>query len=289
MNARTWKLLELLGEASRFFSEKGIANARLQAELLLAGVLKLRRLDLYLQFDRQLDPAEVEAFRECARQRVRRVPVQYITGEAGFRNLVLAVSQEVLIPRPETEILVGVALEYLAPWAAPRVLDLGCGSGAIAISLACEHDTARVVATDVSLGALLLASRNAHRHSATERVAFLCGDLFDPLAPRPAFDAILSNPPYVRRGDLAGLDPEVRDFEPQLALDGGEDGMVFHRRIVEQAASYLAPHGCLLLEAGDGQAGAVAALFPLAGLELAEVRPDLRGVPRVVVGRPRTG
>jgi release factor glutamine methyltransferase len=286
MNPRTWKLLELLNEAGGFFAARGIPHPRLQAELLLAGVLKLRRLDLYLQFDRPLTAAEVEAFRAGARQRVRRMPVQYITGEAGFRHLVLAVSQQVLIPRPETEVLVDVALRCLDGRGAPRVLELGCGSGAVSISVAREREDARVVATDLSAAAVAVARGNARRHDAAERLAFLCGDLFAPLAHRPRFDAVLCNPPYIRRTDLDSLEPEVRDFEPRLALDGGEDGLDFYRRIAAEAAAHLKPGGWLVLEVGDGQAEPAAAVLRAGHrLEVVEVASDLAGVPRVLVGR----
>jgi len=287
MKSRTWKLLEILDATTPFFQTRGIENPRLQAELLLSEVLHLRRLDLYLQFGRILTPAEVAQYRDYVRQREQGVPVQYITGEAAFRHLVLGVSREVLIPRPETEVLVDAALEYLAPLAAPRVLDLGCGSGAIAISLAFEHPTAWTVAADISLEAVRVTRRNAERHGVGGRVALLCGDLLQPVQPLPVFDAIVSNPPYVRRGDLAGLDREVRDHEPGLALDGGEDGLDYYRRLAGPAAALLVAGGRLILEVGDGQAQTVADLLAaLAGFEIVEIRPDWHHIPRVVVSCP---
>ncbi len=181
MQNRSWRLLDILGETSSFFSSRGLENPRLQAELLLADVLALRRLDLYLQFERQLTAAEVDAYREHVKKRLQRMPVQYITGEAGFRQLTLTVEAGVLIPRPETEVLVEAVLEHLAGCEAPLVLDLGCGSGAIAVAIAHEHATARLVAADLAPEALEATRRNAERSGVGERVTTVCGDLFAPL------------------------------------------------------------------------------------------------------------
>ncbi|MBT4501043.1 MAG: peptide chain release factor N(5)-glutamine methyltransferase [Gemmatimonadetes bacterium] len=289
MQKRSWKLLDILNETSGFFASREIENPRLQAELLLADVLEVRRLDLYLQFERLLTPEEVDGYREHVKKRVQRVPLQYITGEAGFRELTLVVREEVLIPRPETEILVEIALEFLSSREEPLVLDLGCGSGAIALALASEHATARLVGIDLSAEALAVARENAERSEMTERVEMLCGDLFAPLrerAEQERFDAIVSNPPYVRSGDIAELEAEVREYEPHLALDGGEDGLDCYRRIAREAGEFLEPEGCLFLEVGDGQAEAVSGLLAAEGcFENIETRSDLNDVPRVVTAR----
>ena len=284
MSGRSWRLLDILENTSRFFASKGLENARLQAELLLAAVLGVKRLDLYLQFERPLDTSEVDRYREYVRQRLQRVPVQYITGVAAFRHLELAVTPSVLIPRPETEVIVDVALELLPEGG--RVLDLCCGSGAIALSLAQEATAAEVVATDVSNAALEVAKANGQRCGLAERVEWHCGDLFAPLRGIEAFDLVAANPPYVRRDDLAQLAPEVRDYEPHLALDGGEDGLAYYRRIAEEAADFIRPGGYLLLEVGDGQSAAVEALLAQATrLTEVQIRPDLNQIPRVVVAR----
>jgi len=289
MQKRTWRLLDILDQTSSFFAFKGLENPRLQAELLLADVLGLRRLDLYLQFERRLTTAEVDMYREHVRQRLQSVPVQYITGEAGFRQLTFAVSPEVLIPRPETEILVEVALARLASQPRPLILDLGCGAGVVAVSLAHEHPTARLVATDISPAAVEVTRQNAERSGVGDRLTMLCGDLFEPLQAFPdleRFDAILSNPPYVRCGDIPGLAPEVRDHEPCLALDGGEDGLRFYPRIAEGAGDFLRPGGELILEVGDGQAETVAGLLAGTGrYGEVEIHPDLNDIPRVVAAR----
>jgi release factor glutamine methyltransferase len=290
MNDRSWKLLDLLGEASGFFASREIESGRLQAELLLSAALGIRRLDLYLQFDKLLTPGEVEVFREFVRRRLKGEPVQYITGEAAFRMLELAVTDAVLIPRPETEILVEAALAFLSDHSEPQVLDPGCGSGAIGISIACEHPPARVTVTDIDPHALRVAHSNAARCDALESMRFVCGDLFEPLGEGARFDAIVCNPPYVRTADLTSLDEEVRDFEPHLALDGGEDGLAFFRRIAAPAAALLAADGCLFLEVGDDQADSVAGLLDQSGkYEVIEILPDLASVPRVVCGRCRIG
>ena len=287
MSGRSWRLLDILENTSRFFASKGLENARLQAELLLAAVLGVKRLDLYLQFERPLHSSEVDRYREYVRQRLQRVPVQYITGVAAFRHLELTVTPAVLIPRPETEVLVDVALELLPEGG--RVLDLCCGSGAVALSLAQEAAAVEVVAVDVSAAALEVAKANGQRCGLAERVEWHCGDLFTPLRDTEPFDLVAANPPYVRRGDLAELAPEVRDYEPHLALDGGEDGLVYYRRIAQEAADFIRPGGHLLLEIGEGQSAAVEGLLARsARLTEVQIRPDLNQIPRVVVARAAT-
>ena len=284
MSGRAWRLLDILENTSQFFASKGLENARLQAELLLAAVLGVKRLDLYLQFERPLHRSEVDRYREYVRQRLRRVPVQYITGVAAFRHLELAVTPAVLIPRPETEVLVDIALEVLPEGG--RVLDLCCGSGAVALALAQEAAAAQVVAADVSAAALEAAKANAQRCGLAGRVKWHCGDLFVPLCGTAPFDLIAANPPYVRWRDLAQLAPEVRDYEPQLALDGGEDGLAFYRRIAQEAADFMRPGGYLLLEVGDGQSAVVADLLTRSErLTEVHIRPDLNQIPRIVVAQ----
>lgn len=280
MVQRVWKLLDILEETSRFFAARGLENARLQAELLLAAVLEIKRLDLYLQFERPLHTEEVDVYRDYVRQRVQRVPVQYILGATAFRELELTVTPAVLIPRPETEVLVDVALELLPTGG--RALDLCCGSGAIALSLKRELAEVAVVATDISQAALAVARANGA--SCELEIEWLSGDLF--AAVEGDFDLVVSNPPYVKSGDLDRLEPEVRDHEPRLALDGGADGLDCYRRIAHQASDHIRPGGYLLLEVGDGQSAEVEKLLAEVG-RFAEVqtKPDLNEVPRVVVAR----
>ena len=267
---RTWKLLDLLREATQFLSSKGLESSRLEAESMLAAALDVRRIDLYLQFDKVLTGIEVEGFRGLVRQRLTGRPLQYITGAAGFRLLDLQVDERVLVPRPETEILVEEALGFLGDRPAGEILDVGCGCGAIAVSVASECAAARVLATDVSRDALAVARGNAQRHGVGDRIRFLCADLLTPLA----------------GGAISTLQPEVRDHEPHLALDGGADGLEVIRRLVPLAAQHLLPGGRLLIEVGAGQSGVVEDVLEEAGFDASTVytRADLAGIPRVVTG-----
>jgi release factor glutamine methyltransferase len=291
MTQRSWKLLDILNETSGFFLGKGLENPRLQAELLLADVLTLRRVDLYLEFERVLTEAEVDAYRDHVRQRSQRRPLQYIVGSVGFREIDLAVREGVLIPRPETEILVGVVLELVRELESPRVADLGCGSGAIAVAVAAEHGGAQLTAVDIEPAAVELAAANALALGVAERVTVLQGDLFAPLDPAaPGFDVVASNPPYVRRDEISTLQPEVRDYEPRLALDGGIDGLDMYRLIIGSAPIYLAAAGHLVLELGQSQGPDVSQLVDAQPeLELTDIRSDLSGIPRVLVARKSGG
>ena len=286
MNKPPWKLLDLLNEASGFFASQGIENSRLQAELLLAAAVDMKRLDLYLQFERTVVEDEVARFRGYVRERLRGVPVQYITGTASFRLLELEVSESVLIPRPETEVLVDCALEFLAAIQNPTVLDLGCGSGAIAVSIAHEEPSARVTAIDIDRDSLTTTRRNATACGVGGRLRIARSDLLSALAPGGHFQAVVCNPPYIPSAEIEQLDEEVRDFEPRRALDGGPDGLDFYRRLAVSAGSVLAPDGVLLLEVGDGQASEVSGILEESGdFTTVGVRPDLTGTPRVVLAR----
>ena len=281
-----WKLLDLLNEASGFFGSRGIENPRLQAELLLAAAVGMKRLDLYLQFEKTVVEDEVARFRGYVRERLAGVPVQYITGTASFRLLELEVSESVLIPRPETEVLVDCALEFLAARENPTVLDLGCGSGAIAVSIAHEEPSARVTAIDIDRDSLTATRRNATACGVGGRLRIARSDLLSAFAPGGHFQAVVCNPPYIPSAEIEQLDEEVRGFEPRRALDGGHDGLDFYRRLAVSAGSVLAPDGVLLLEVGDGQASEVSGILEESGdFTTVGVRPDLAGTPRVVLAR----
>jgi release factor glutamine methyltransferase len=280
---KRWTLVEMLRWTSEYLSGKGFQNARLNAELLLAGTLGLKRLDLYLQFDRPLSPEELTEFRERLRRRARREPLQYIDGTAAFRDLVLRVDRRVLIPRPETEVLV----QHVLDWAAGRdnlsAVDVGTGSGAIALALATEGPFARVVAIDAQGDALAAARENHHFAAPGAPVEFRLGDLLDPVRGE-RFDAVVSNPPYVGDEEAAALDPEVREWEPATALFAGVGGMEVIRRLVPQAAGVLVPGGLLAMEIGAGQgAAACAAIEETNAFGAPRVRPDLAGRDRVVL------
>ena len=268
---------DALDSAGVAIKASGSETARLDAELLLAHVLGVRREALFLDPGREVAGPQIREYQSLVRRRaVEHAPVAYLIGTRGFRRLDLAVDPRGLIPRPETELLVEVGLEL--PQGA-SVVDVGTGSGAIALALADERPDLRVTATDVDEGALALARENTARLGLD--VSFAAGDLLDAVA-GAAFDAVLSNPPYIPDGDRAGLPADVRDHEPPGALFAGADGLDVYRRLIPQAA-VVAP--LVAVEVGAGQAAAVEALMREAGLTSTEARPDLAGIPRVVVGR----
>jgi release factor glutamine methyltransferase len=263
-----------------YLQERGFENGRLDAELLLAGVLGVKRLDLYLQFDRPLRPLELAAYKERLRRRLKHEPLQYIEGEAAFRSLMLKVDSRVLIPRPETEQLVEIVLGEAGGGAA---LDVGTGSGAIALALASEGAFDRVVATDVSADALELAAENVAACGLP--VDLRAGDLFGPVAGE-RFDVVVSNPPYVALRDAATLAPQVRDWEPHGALFAGEDGLDAVRRLVAGVPAHLATDGLLALELGSEQIAPVVALLEAQpGWAWVEGRRDHAGRERFVIAR----
>lgn len=276
-----WTVLKILRWTADYFREKGIDSARLDAELLLADTLELDRVGLYLHFDRPLSPDELASFRARVRRRAGHEPVQYILGESEFWSLALAVGPAVLIPRPDTEVLVEEVLSRLTDEA--ELLDVGTGSGAIAIAVAHEKPGVLVTAIDNSPAALRVARRNAERHGLAERIRFLEADLAR--LPEKTFDLVVSNPPYIAAAEWAALMPEVRDHEPRAALYGGEDGLEAYRHLARQAAGVLKPGGWLLVEVGASQASAVRTLFDEAGLTGCGVRDDYAGIPRVVCGK----
>ena len=317
-----WTIIRLLEWTRGFFASKGIDDARLEAELLLAHALGTERVQLYAQHDRVLAEPELSAFRGLVRRRAQRVPTQYLLGKAHFRNLTLKVTPAVLIPRPETELLVDEALELLVPrrkpaWefargefrdrrdgpdegapelidtgaprppARPRVLDLCTGCGCIALAIASECPAATVVATDVSADALAVARENAEACGLADRVTLLEGDLFAALEALPeaarVFDLIAANPPYVSEAEQPALMPEVRDHEPRAALVAGPTGFECVDRIVAEAPRYLAEGGALLVEIGYAQAGGVRErLATVSDWDLAGIRRDLGGHERIV-------
>lgn len=275
-------VLDYLGRAASFLEARSATTPRLDAEVLLAHVLATDRVGVYLRFDQPLAAAEVDGFRALLRRRAAGEPVAYLTGRREFWSRRLRVTPAVLIPRPETELLVERALAAVgARERAVSILDLGTGSGALAVVLACELEAARVVAVDVSPAAARVARANAVEAGVGDRVAALIADWTSALLPAARFDVIVSNPPYVESAGLAALPPEVR-AEPCVALDGGADGLAAYRAVVPAAAALLAPDGHLLVEVGEGQAAAVAALCAAAGLVAVACHRDLAGIERVV-------
>ncbi len=275
-----WTPLKLLAWTQGFLARAGADAPRLTAELLLASALGCDRLRLYLDFDKPLGEAELARYRELVRRRAGGEPTAYLLGQREFLGHTLATDRRALIPRPETELLAQAALDRLPP--AGLALDLCTGTGCIAVALALGRPEGRVLATDISAEALALAAENGARLGA--RIELLQGDLFAPLPPEVRFDVIVANPPYVPAGELPALARELA-FEPRLALDGGEDGLLVSRRLVAGAPGWLRPGGTLLVEMHERHLEALPALFREAGLREVEARFDLAGLPRFTLGR----
>lgn len=277
-----WTIGSILTWTGQYFAEKGVENPRLDAEVLLSHILERERIQLYVNFDQPLQAHELTAYREAVKKRVARMPVAYITGCKEFMGLEFCVTPAVLIPRPDTEILVEAVLEKLHGFEQPALLDLGTGSGAIIVSLLANLPTAAGVAVDISDQALVIAQNNAEKNQVASRLTFCQGDLYQPVTGQ-TFDAIISNPPYIPDQDIHELTQEVKQ-EPRLALAGGLDGLDFYRRIVRDAAHYLNAGGFLALEVGIHQAQAVAALAePVEQLAFAGIIKDYGGIERVVL------
>ncbi len=255
-----------------------VPDPRVDAELLLSSILHMQRMELKLQPAKVLTLAQETDYLHALQQRSDRQPLQYILGSQNFFGLDIAVNEAVLIPRPETETLCELALNYLKPLAQPAVADVCTGSGAIAIAIKKHCPDASVFATDLSQAALNVARDNAKRSAAA--ITFLQGDFMEPLQGK-TFDCIVSNPPYIKAADLATLQPEVRK-EPRMALDGGEDGLTFYRRLAQDAPQLLRRGGAVFAELGDGQDSAVPALFTAAGFARVRVHKDLFLKPRVL-------
>ncbi len=276
-----------IDEAARRLAACGIESARLDAELLMAAAAGVTR-EAAVTGSIELSPATLDNFESMIARREKREPIAYIVGHKEFYSLDFEISPAVLIPRPETEFVVAAALEFIAGAPDARVLDIGTGSGAIAIAIAVNAARARVTAVDISADAIAVASRNARGHRVEDRVTFRRGDCFEILDGGPAFgsfDVIVSNPPYLDDAEIAALEPEMRGYEPRIALSAGAGGLGVIRRIAAGAPRHLASDGELIVEVGEGQAAAVAKLVEEAGLRVVCVINDLAGHPRVVRAR----
>ena len=273
--------------ATDTLTEAGIETPRFDAQLLLAWTLKVRREDLAREPERLLTEREQVIFAKAVSLRALRRPLPYITGEVWFYGRAFKINRAVLIPRPETEALAAAALDACRDVQNPKIADIGTGSGCLAVTLACERLDARVWATDLSADALTLARKNVVRYGLAGRVQLAHGDLLGPLPEELRFDVIVSNPPYVTEAELPHLQPEVRDYEPTLALSGlggasGPDGTALHRRLLAEASAFLRPGGTLLLEVGMGQAEGVADAAREMGYGDVSVLNDFSGIGRVV-------
>ncbi len=281
-----WTTLRMILWSAEYLKGKGVETGRLDAEWLLSAALGVDRLQLYLQHDRPLSSEEREVFKPLLRRRAGREPLQYIIGRTGFRQLELKTDPRVLIPRPETEMLVQEVLDWASAGRGSlgRVWDMGTGTGAVALSLVTESECTRVVATDVSPEALSVAVENAKQYDMNGLVEFREGSLFEPLKKGEKFDVIVSNPPYIAEGEKQTLQPEVRDWEPPKALFAGEDGLDVIRQLVAGAPKRLLAGGLLAFECGLGQAERIKTDLNATGAFTAvRIRPDLTGRPRFVV------
>lgn len=284
-----WTIKALLAWTTDYLRKKGVAGPHLDAQILLAHVLRVPRIELIARSDEEPTAAEKAEYKKLVQQRVEGCPVAYLTGTREFYLLAFDVSPAVLIPRPDTETLVEQALRLLKNKPAPTVLDLCTGSGCVAVTLAHNCKTARVTAVDVSLDAVAIAAGNAEKHHVADRVAVLAGDLFAPLSVGATFEIITANPPYIAHAEFETLPTEVLQ-EPRLALDGGPDGLAFYRRLAAEAGQWLAPGGTLLVEVGHTQADLVRELLATGpGLSAGAVHKDMGGRLRVVTARQTNG
>ena len=279
-----WTIMKILNWTKQYFEAKGVENPRLDAEVLLCAVLKCQRITLYVDFERPLSEEELATYREYVRRRGNFEPLAYILGERAFMRNTFKVNKATLVPRPETELLVE-SLVRIAPMLKRegdvKILDIGTGSGAIIVSLLDYLPNAKGVGVDISVDALIVAKENSEKIGVTGRIGFVRSDVFSKLPLEKKFDIIVSNPPYIPAGDIAGLDKDVQQ-EPRGALDGGADGLDFYRRITAEAMDHMAEEGVLAFEIGIGQAAAVQQLCLDAGFVKTAVRKDYAGIERMV-------
>jgi release factor glutamine methyltransferase len=288
-------ILEALIRATEILRENKIDNPRSTTEIFLSSVLNLKRVELYLNKDRILTQQENEKFNSYLQQRISGKPIQYVTGEVGFFGLEFKIDPRAMIPRPETEVLVSEIVKEFKKTKKEfdplKVVDIGTGSGVIAITLAKELANSLIYATDISKDALELAKENAERNDVEQRIEFIYGDLFEPLIEKNfenSIDCVVSNPPYVKDSELGKLDKEIRDYEPKVALLSGEDGIGFHKKITEGAVTYLKSGGLLAFEVGLGDAERLTEFIASNNsYENIKIVKDLAGIKRVVLAMKR--
>lgn len=292
-------VLEVIQRSAEFLAKKGVEESRLHAELLLAHVMKLPRMQLYLNFERPLKGEELDTYREMVRRRALREPLQHIVGSTSFCGLEIAVNRQVLIPRPETELLAEQGWQFLGALAPtesvlnestparkrPTALDFGTGSGCVALALAAKCPAAMIYALDISSEALETAALNARNLGLDDRIRFIQGSSLGALPDGFRFDLIISNPPYIPGAEIDSLQPEVRDFDPRQALDGGADGLDFYRRLAGEAPARLNAQGRLMVEFGDGQAAAIGDLLQGQMWVVEDILEDYTHRPRLLIAR----
>ncbi|MHC4282650.1 MAG: peptide chain release factor N(5)-glutamine methyltransferase [Planctomycetota bacterium] len=272
---QTWTIQKLLNWITEYYTEKGIDAPRLNAELLLSHVLTMERIELYTRFDKTVTKEQLDILHDLVKRAGQHEPICYLTGKTEFYSLQLQVSPDCMIPRPETELLVERAIEFLRTRTGPLfVCDLCTGCGCIAVAIAKNFTEATIIATDICADALNVAAKNIEKYNLKDRITLLCGDLFEPVVPQldvEKFDLILCNPPYVSASEFEKLDKSVKDYEPRLALFAGVDGLDVYRRIIDKADRFLRPDGALILEIGYAQGPAIKELLEQTGA-FAEVK-----------------
>lgn len=281
-------VLSVLQRTAEFLAKKGIENARREAEWILSHELGMSRLNLYLQFERELTEQELERLREKVRKRAQRIPLAYVLGSAVFCGIELKVSPAVLIPRPETELLAEESFLWVKEYSKQldrsiRILDIGTGSGCLAIFFALKFPNAEVVAVDISKDALELAKENARHYEVEDRIKFILSDVFSAIPTDFKFDLIVSNPPYIPTDQIEFLQPEVKDYEPRVAIDGGKDGLSVIKKIAKEGINFIKPGGRLYMEFAFGQADQIKDLFSRLGWRILSIIPDLQNIPRILV------
>jgi release factor glutamine methyltransferase len=281
------RILDLLKSAAKQLREAGVESPKSEVEWLLAALLNTDRANLYLMRERELQPNEQANFEALLRRRLKREPLQYILGVCEFYGFEFVVSPVVLIPRPETELLVERVVELASNFSSPRIIDLGTGSGCIAVSLAKLMANARLVATDISPAALEIAQSNAQRLGVAERIEFRLADITQPEAfsSSEPFDIVVSNPPYILETERASLQPEIRDWEPAAALYVEDDGLKFYRCIIDYCQKHLRAGGWVASEMASQRSSAIAGLFREAGFHHVQTIKDLTGFDRHVIGQ----
>ncbi len=283
MDLKIWRTMDVLQEATSFLKTKKIDDARLNAERLLAHILNLSRVDLYLQFEKPLTQIERDAYKELLKRRAQHEPLQYILGETEFMSLPFKVNPDVLIPRPETEILVEEVIEYTKDRSS-KILDIGTGSGCIAVSLAHALGKSQITAWDINARALETARGNAHLNHISDNILFEQVDILNYNPDGNKYDVIVSNPPYISKEDWFSLQPEIVEFEPKVALSDEKDGLTFYRKISEIAWEILETGGHLFYEMGDTQSESISKILRDHGFKNIKITEDLNKIPRVIQG-----
>ena len=288
--AELWTITKLLNWITDYLTQKKVDSPRLSAELLLSDVLGMKRIELYMHFDKPVEQVKLDALRGLVKRAGEQEPIGYLVGRTEFYSLEMAVCKDCLIPRSETETLVERAIEFLRTRTGSQyVLDLCTGCGCIAIAIAKNYPDIKVIATDISDAALSVAAQNVEKHKLSDKITLLSGDLFEPIIRQlddPAFDLIVSNPPYVSEPEFEELDKNVKDYEPHLALKGGFDGLAVYRRITDQVSNFLKPDAALMMEIGYAQGTAIRHKLESTGLFASiTIEKDLSNNDRIAIAK----